>query len=338
MRPRNQILLMFSLLLLIGAGIDRLFADESPPRVSAAKGEQSEGLQPAPEVTPVTGPSWLDHEGLEIEETDMGQMGGSGRPPRSERREPEFPEVRREPTGMLERLVEQFFALFQSNREEAEAALERSFQLTGADLYRLNCRSCHGPDGKGSPPEIKTLLDPVRGSSPALVMRRMEERGAPIERSFAEELAAEAEQSIRDRLVEGGEKMPPFRHIEGQEVDALLHHLKRLAGAPEEESRNLLVPQSVVRVGEHLVKGTCHICHEATGPGGGHMSMMRGIIPSLESFPQQKSPGEVFEKVRSGRSGMMMMMRSRMPTMPYLTEAEVIAAYLYLATIPPRAR
>ena len=39
----------------------------------------------------------------------------------------------------------------------------RSVTLTGADLYRLNCQACHGLEGRGAPPEIKSAVDPVRG-------------------------------------------------------------------------------------------------------------------------------------------------------------------------------
>jgi mono/diheme cytochrome c family protein len=93
----------------------------------------------------------------------------------------------------------------------------------------------------------------------------------------------------------------------------------------------------VARVGEHLVKGTCHICHDATGPGGGRMMMMRGTIPSLASFPAEKSPDDLVRKVRYGTSGGMMAMMGggRMPTFRYLTEEEVVAAYLYLSNDPP---
>jgi len=32
--------------------------------------------------------------------------------------------------------------------------------LRGADLYRLNCQSCHGETGQGAPPEINSLINP----------------------------------------------------------------------------------------------------------------------------------------------------------------------------------
>jgi hypothetical protein len=41
-------------------------------------------------VTSVSGPSWLHHLGLSLEETRMGQMRGAGPPGRMARREPEL--------------------------------------------------------------------------------------------------------------------------------------------------------------------------------------------------------------------------------------------------------
>ncbi len=214
---------------------------------------------------------------------------------------------------------------------------EQSFALGGADLYRLNCRSCHGPDGVGAPPEINSLIGPVQATSPALLMERMKTMGKPIPESMAKELASGSEKDLRDRLLNGGKNMPPFKHLRGDEVEALLGYLQTLAGLPPTARSRMLVPQSVARVGEHLVKGTCHVCHDATGPGGGHMAMMTGVIPSLESFPQQQSLDSVVRQVQAGTSGMMQSMGgSQMPALPYLTKEEVAAAYFYLAEYPPK--
>lgn len=50
-----------------------------------------------------------------------------------------------------------------------------------------------------------------------LIKKRMEARGTPISDEFAGQLAAEAEKALRDRLQNGGKKMPPFRHLRGDE-------------------------------------------------------------------------------------------------------------------------
>ncbi len=296
-----------------------------------------EAQETAPVVTPVYGKSRLSQLGLSVEATRMGHMGGAIPPLSTARREPALAVEDWPRPGHLGAIIRKFYSLFGLDDKKASEALNQPLVLIGADLYRLNCQSCHGPDGNGSPPEIKPVLGPVQGASPVLVQRRMEERGRPIDKAFAEELAADAEKALRERLIKGGEKMPAFRHLEGEEVGALFSYLKWLVGAPASETPDLRVVQSVARVGEHLGKGTCHICHDATGPGGGHMMMMRGTIPSLASFPKQKSMGEVAAKVLRGASGMMAMMhRSRMPVFPYLMEEEVVASYLYLAAYPPR--
>lgn len=277
------------------------------------------GAAAAPETTPVSGPSWIEHLGAQLDDTPMGKMGGAGPPSRSPREEPMPGEGGGAP-----------------------------FVLTGADLYRLSCRSCHGPAGQGAPPAILPLRDPVRATSPAVLELRAEEKGRKLSPELARSLAADAEKTVRDRLLHGGKHMPPFPQLSSAEVDALLQYLRTLAGVPE-RGPVLRVQVSVTHAGEDLVKGTCRICHPATGPGVNRMAeYMRGIIPSLAAMPAQLPADAVLSKVLSGGGGMMgggmmgggmmgggMMGRGRMPVFDYLTEQEVLAAYLYLYRYPP---
>ena len=257
-------------------------------------------------VTPVEGPSWLNHLRLRVSQTKLGEMGGGGSIPSSRRSEPEV-----------------------SNGA--------AFVLGGADLYRINCRACHGPLGTGAPPEINSLIGPVQGMSPTLIRQRMKARGVEVDDPIVREMAAQAEAAIRQRLEKGGQEMPAFKYLRSDEVNSLLSYLENLADVPESRRAELLVHEPAVRVGEHLVKGTCHICHDATGPGGGHMAMMWGTIPSLASVPQERSLSSVIQVVQYGPRRMMMMMRGdRMPALPYLTEEEIAAAYFYLQKYPPR--
>lgn len=304
----------------------------------------------APTVTPVQGPSWLHHLGLRVSESRMGEMGGG---------EPAPPSGRREAAGKtgsesgFSGAMHRFLSLLGAHRDEADRAFDQTFELAGADLYRLNCQSCHGPDGKGAPPEINSLLDPVRATSVAGIQARMAAKGRTVPDDMARQLATQAEQSIRDRLENGGKKMPPFRHLRGDEIDALLGYLDRLAGVPAGDRADMLVPQSADRVGEHVVKGTCHICHDATGPGGRHTTMMQGTIPSLESFPGDYTLNAVVHQVQYGSSRVMGMMGGGMmgggmmggsgrsvsvevmPALPYFTEEEIAAAFFYLKRHPP---
>lgn len=270
---------------------------------------QSQSAAARAMVTPVEGPSWLKHLGLRVSETNLGEMGGGSFIPPTPRSEPQTPDG-------------------------------NSFVLAGGDIYRISCRSCHGPEGHGAPPEINSLIGPVQGMSPAMIRQRLKARGLTISDSMVHDMAAQAETAIRQRLQNGGKKMPAFKHLTHDEVNSLLAYLERLADVPESKGgAEFLVHESADHVGEDVVKGTCHTCHNATGPGGGHMGMMMsGIIPSLASLPQDQSLGSVIRQVEYGSPPMMMMMRAeRMPALPYLTEEEIAAAYAYLAKYPPRA-
>ena len=227
-----------------------------------------------------------------------------------------------------------------SRRSEPEVSNGAAFVLAGADLYRINCRACHGPQGAGAPPDINSLIGPVQGMSPALIRQRMKARGLEVDDSMVREMAAQTEAAIRQRLEKGGQEMPAFKYLRSDEVNSLLGYLENLADVLGSRRAELLVHESAARVGEHVVKGTCHICHDATGPGGGRMGMMRmmsGIVPSLASLPQQQSLSSVIQVVQYGSPRMMMMMRGdQMPALPFLTEKEVTAAYFYLLKYPPR--
>jgi mono/diheme cytochrome c family protein len=296
-------------------------------------------------VTPVQGPSWIHHLGIfDLSRTAMGKMGGLEPPFSSQRQEPNFsiqyPSSRGRGMmgggmgmgGMMGRI----YSNYRSDPEELMKLMNEKFFLTGVDLYRLNCQSCHGPYGHGSPPEINALIGPVEGTSPALIKARMKKWGRPIDDQLARELASQAEASIRERLQKGGKKMPPFNHLDGEEVNALFQYLQKHVGALKEGEKDLRVTQSVARVGEHLTKGTCHICHDTVGPGSGRMAAMRGIIPSLASFPYEQSIQSVVRQVEFGTMRMMMMMSGqRMPAFPYITEDEAAAAYLYLVRYQP---
>ncbi len=311
------------------------------------RGEAATGTAPHPAgeagspVTPVTGPSWLAHLGFAVSETRLGHMGGTGPQPGAGGEEPDLAaRLQGQERGMRSALRRALSAFGRSG-DRADLMDER-FRLTGADLYRLDCRSCHGPAGEGAPPEIASLLGPVRATSAAATLKRMKARGTPIDEEMAKELASQAEADVRKRLQQGGEKMPSFEHLRGDEVEALLGYLQELAGVDAGKGRDLPVTQSVARVGEHLVKGTCHLCHDATGPGGHHAVMMGGLIPSLASLPQDDSLDSVLYKVERGSSGMMGMMGmmrrgEEMPAFPYLSQEEVTAAYLYLEAYPPRS-
>ena len=291
-------------------------------------------------VTPVFGSSWLKQLGVfDIRLSPMGEMGSVGPPPPSPRVEPFFPVEGGPPGGGMGMgmggMMGRNYAPLRLSSSEIESLLGEKFLLAGSDFYRLDCRSCHGANGKGSPPVINALIGPFQGTSAALIEERMKKLGRPIGEQMARELASQAEQNILQRLQKGGKRMPAFRHLEGEEVTALMQYIKARVGVPESQGREILVAESVARVGEHLVKGTCKICHDATGPGMRGMGMMQGIIPSLASIPWEQSMQGVVWQVQWGSRNMMRMGGQRMPAYSYITTEEASAAFLYLVAYPP---
>jgi len=263
-------------------------------------------------VTPVGGQSWLKHLGLSRLRTAMGQMGGAG--------------VRPSSVGA---------SIW--GESSVPEALDKPFTVTGADLYRFNCQSCHNVGGIGSPPEIRSLIDPVRATSAAFVRAQMAGRGVQLDEATVKQMTARAEAVLRARVEKGGEKMPPFPHLQGAEVEALLVYLRSLAGVPGASARQIRIKEPVVRVGELLVKGTCFICHDAMGPGSDAMASTPGLMPSLASFLEQKSVAAVVHKVREGAPVPGMVgSRGEMPVFSYFTADEIRAAYIYLIIYPPR--
>lgn len=265
-------------------------------------------------VTPVSGPSHLRRLGLTMRQSTMGFTGRWGPVPRSA-------SLVTAATGTL-----------------ADPA--DPFMLTGADLYRLGCRACHKADGTGSRAEIPSIIDPIRSTSPSIMRQRMQARGTPISAAFAKELASGSREDVLIQLKEGGEKMPAFNHLRGDEVDAVLAYLDLLAGVPGTEHPQIRVVETATRVGEHVVKSTCHICHDATGPWPGPEAMLYGAAPSLASLVRRRNVFAVIQKVRHGAPVIMgraeMAYRGRMPLFNYLTDSEVSAAYTYLMAYPPR--
>jgi mono/diheme cytochrome c family protein len=196
-----------------------------------------------------------------------------------------------------------------------ELWLVDGFEVTGDDLYRINCRSCHGAEAKGS-----------RSGVPPL-------HGALVERSASAapgKLGPELE--VRHRLLVGGRVMPPFSHLEGDEVALVVGWLEALRdGRPAPATK---LRQSAARIGEHLVKANCQICHDAV-PGVARQPLDRQV-PALAEMTTRDSVREFVRKTREGspRAGDP---KGRMPRFDYLSETELEAAYVYLTAFPPRA-
>ena len=281
------------------------------------------------------GPSWLKHLGLTVSQTRMGQIGGTGAPPASPNGNPQPSSGAPVGPAKLNSVIQRFLSTFRSNPERAPAILNEKFAVSGSDLYRWNCQGCHGPDGQGSLPEINSVLGPVQGTSAVMTRKRMEARGIDADDDMIQEVTELAEASLRDRFQHGGKNMPSFEYLRADEVEALFGYLEKLASVPPTKRDGLLVPESAARVGEHIVRGTCHVCHDATGPGSGHTAMTQGTIPSLASIPKDHSLSGVVHQVQYGSCSTMKLTGGDvMPAYPYLTEEEIAA--LYLVAYSPR--
>jgi mono/diheme cytochrome c family protein len=261
-------------------------------------------------VTPVAGPSWLTHLGISLDRTSLGQGAGRYGPAPDQPPEP---------------------------RVEA-LGLRRTITLSGEDLYRLNCQACHRDTGRGTPPEIKSLLGPVQGSSRALVQQRLRSQGDAAAQSDSKAASATARMAIITRLHQGGARMPPRDYLQSDDVRVLFTYLMTLAKAPEAAGPATRTV-SWARLGELTVKGTCHICHDAIGPRPSASAMLQGAIPSLESLVTTKTVADFVHKARAGEPVQMgdagLFHRGRMPVFYYLKDEEIAAACLYLATYPP---
>ena len=306
------------------------------------------GVAPQSTTTPVSeatvreypipsgqGPSCIKHLGLTVSQTRLGQMGGTGALPANPHGNPQPSSGDPGGAASLNLVIQRFLSTFRSSPGKAGAILNEKFPVSGADLYRWNCQACHGPDGQGATPEINSVLGPVQGTSAAMTRKRLEARGLDVDDDMIQQVTELAEASLRDRFQHGGKNMPSFEYLRPDEVEALFGYLEKLASVPPTKRDGLLVPESAARIGEHIVRGTCHVCHDATGPGSGHTAMTQGTIPSLASIPRDHSLSGVVHQVQYGSSSTMKMTGGDvMPAYPYFTEEEIAA--LYLVAYSPR--
>lgn len=271
-------------------------------------------------VTPVEGESWLEHLGRNIGDTSMGKSSGV--------------------YGPAAPLPGQGQASHPSLTVSANFT-GQSTKFTGADLYRMKCQACHGPNGTGAPPEINSVINPVRATSAKMYIERMKKVGMDVSPKDAEALAKQAEGTLLKRLHLGGTDMPsPNPYLTDPEVRSLYAYLRLLAGVPGAEKQQVPITMTPLRVGEHIVKSTCHICHAAVGPNPTPEEMLQGKIPPLSVLTSRLSMNEFVAKVTRGepvREGPLALpVRGHMPAFTYLKPDEVADAYLYLSKYPPK--
>lgn len=81
--------------------------------------------------------------------------------------------------------------------------------LSGETLFMANCSGCHYPDRKD------TKVGP--GLLGLFKNPKLPATGKPV-----------TEENVRQRIINGGEKMPPFRHLKEDDIQAIVGYLKTL--------------------------------------------------------------------------------------------------------------
>ena len=263
-------------------------------------------------VSPVTGESWLTHLHRSFDETSMGKTGRLGPPHELSRN---------------------------ASIEFLRVDRPQPVTIHGADLYRWNCRGCHGESGLGAPPEINSVINPVRSSSAALVMERMKKVGMDMSRAEAANLARQSHEALLQRLHNGGQDMPAFPHLNEREIGSLVAYLRELADVPNAAGQQIAIDETPERIGEQIVKSTCHVCHSASGSNPEPAQLAAGAIPPLSTLTGRVNKMEFIQKVTLGAPIAMgdpgIICRGRMPVFDYLSQEEVADAYLYLTRYPP---
>jgi mono/diheme cytochrome c family protein len=162
--------------------------------------------------------------------------------------------------------------------------------------------------------------------------------------SYAEaaNLAQQSKKALLERLHNGGESMPSFSHLSAAEVNSLLVYLNHLAQVPGVSEDRAVVKESRERLGELIVKSTCHTCHSAVGTNPGPQELLAGAIPPLSTLTSRRTQDEFIRKVTHGYPVLMgvpaMPYRGRMPVFFYLSAEEAADVYLYLTLYPPSDR
>ena len=175
-------------------------------------------------VTAVEGESWISHLHKRFGETSMGRTSDLGPPPPSPGGKEAPPWQLNLSPGFPMSLV----------------------TLSGADLFRLNCRGCHKESGRGAPPEINSIIDPVRATSVAVITAEMKAAGREMSQSEIAAMAKEAKVLLLQRLHVGGEHMlPPV--LSEAEIRSLVAYLEQLSGVPGAKKKQIAVKEYLPR-------------------------------------------------------------------------------------------
>ena len=161
-------------------------------------------------------------------------------------------------------------------RRIARCPGNRSDERCGS-VTRLNCQACHRAEGPGTPPEIHSLLAPVQGASVSLVRTRLRQQSGQRRNRW---------RALRHVVPRGHTRTHAQRRASHATagLSAGRRHgfaVRVPAGAcrSAEGKRQSTHEVSWARRGELVVKGTCHICHDAVGPPPATRRDCAGLYP-----------------------------------------------------------
>lgn len=167
-----------------------------------------------------------------------------------------------------------YSALLPATQSNADDATAKSQIAQGKTLFELNCSSCHGLNGEGTP-EAPTLI----GVGAASVDFQMETGRMPMARP-----GAQAPKKATDYTAE--------------EISAIAAYVATLAPGPaipkpEQYSNTGLTAEEIARGGE-LFRTNCSACHNFEGRGG--------ALPNGRYAPAltETSDKHIYEAIRTG--------------------------------------
>ena len=145
-------------------------------------------------------------------------------------------------------------------------ASDEQGSMSGEELFRLNCASCHGQNLQGNPPVYPSLKD---------VSKRL------------------SRSAVHNQIRQGKNLMPPFAHLSQEQREAIIDYLfsgtsktvKAVTGAEK---------------GEMLVRGNCLSCHRIN-PDDPRPAEARGMEPAhLAGVAQRFSYAEFVNIINRG--------------------------------------
>ena len=202
--------------------------------------------------------------------------------------------------GTLVLAVVSFAAISSTNDSDsvADNSIAQDTIVTGQELFRLNCASCHGVDRKGNPPTFPALVD-IKGKLTKVQIKEIVKNGKGL--------------------------MPPMAHLSEKEIDVITGFLYG-----EEEQEAMMALLTPVEQGEMLFKSNCAGCHRATTndpkPQNANTQMCSMMEPAvLAGATKRFTKDEFLNILETGPC--------YMPSFSYMKEEEKEALYAYLKTL-----